>query len=204
MAPRYPMLLEVAPEIEASAQRPAASPVWTNPLSETSGPALPGVTTLFDSFRNSCERWPSSRCLGHRPVVDGIAQPYKFITYAQAQDQTTLIASAFKSLGLKRCDKICILGSNCPEWMLAMQACNRMSYVCVPLYETLGEDAIEYIIEHSEARMVVVAGKRLGRMAAALRQVDKLAGVAYWGEAAPADIRVSTRGRALAGQAELR
>jgi long-subunit acyl-CoA synthetase (AMP-forming) len=71
------------------------------------------------------------------------------------------------------------------------QACNRMSYVCVPLYETLGEDAIEYIIEHSEARLVVVAGKRLGRMAAALRQVGKLAGVVYWGEAAPADIRVS-------------
>jgi long-subunit acyl-CoA synthetase (AMP-forming) len=72
-----------------------------------------------------------------------------------------------------------------------LQACNRMSYVCVPLYETLGEDAIEYILEHSEARMVVVAGKRLGRMAAALKQVDKLAGVVYWGEAAPADLRVS-------------
>jgi long-chain acyl-CoA synthetase len=66
-----------------------------------------------------------------------------------------------------------------------------MSYVCVPLYETLGEDAIEYIIEHSEARLVVVAGKRLGRMAAALQQVGKLAGVVFWGEAVPADIRVS-------------
>jgi long-subunit acyl-CoA synthetase (AMP-forming) len=56
-------------------------------------------------------------------VVDGVAQPYTFITYAEAQEQTTLIASAMKSLGLKRCDKICILGSNCPEWMLAMQVC---------------------------------------------------------------------------------
>jgi long-subunit acyl-CoA synthetase (AMP-forming) len=75
--------------------------------------------------RNSCEQWPSSACLGHRPVVDGAAQPYKFITYAEAQEQTTLIASAFKALGLKRCDKICILGSNCPEWMLAMQVCSQ-------------------------------------------------------------------------------
>jgi long-chain acyl-CoA synthetase len=56
--------------------------------------------------------------------VDGVAQPYKFITYAEAQEQTAWIASAFKSLGLKRGDKICILGSNCPEWMLAMQVCS--------------------------------------------------------------------------------
>ncbi|WIA33081.1 hypothetical protein OEZ86_006237 [Tetradesmus obliquus] len=191
MAPRYPMLFEVAPERKASRHRPAASPVWTNALSADGSPSLPGVSTLYDNFKNSCEKWPNSLCLGHRPVVDGEAQPYKFITYAEAQEQTASIASAFKSLGLKRGDKICILGSNCPEWMLAMQACNRMSYVCVPLYETLGADAIEYIIEHSEARMVVVAGKRLGRMAAALKAVGKLAGVAYWGEAAPADIRAA-------------
>jgi hypothetical protein len=32
------------------------------------------------------------------------------------------------------------------------QACNRMSYQCVPLYDTLGENAVEYIINHSEVR----------------------------------------------------
>lgn len=50
-----------------------------------------------------------------------MAQPYEFITYAEAEQQTALIASAFKALGLKRCDKVCVLGANCPEWMLAMQ-----------------------------------------------------------------------------------
>ncbi len=29
------------------------------------------------------------------------------------------------------------------------QACNRQSVYCVPLYDTLGENAIEYIINHS-------------------------------------------------------
>lgn len=27
-----------------------------------------------------------------------------------------------------------------------------MSYQCVPLYDTLGENAVEYIINHSEVR----------------------------------------------------
>ncbi len=31
------------------------------------------------------------------------------------------------------------------------QACNRMSMQCVPLYDSLGENAIEYIVNHSEA-----------------------------------------------------
>jgi hypothetical protein len=51
MAPRYPMLFEVAPERKASRHRPAASPVWTNPLSANGGPSLPGVSTLYDNFR---------------------------------------------------------------------------------------------------------------------------------------------------------
>jgi long-subunit acyl-CoA synthetase (AMP-forming) len=36
------------------------------------------------------------------------------------------------------------------------QACNRMSLHCVPLYDTLGENAIEYIINHSEAVVAFV------------------------------------------------
>ena len=34
--------------------------------------------------------------------------------------------------------------------LLLSQACNRQSYHCAPLYDTLGENAIEYIINHSE------------------------------------------------------
>ncbi len=39
--------------------------------------------------------------------------------------------------------------------MRAMQAMNRMSAVCVPLYETLGDNAIEYIVEHANTKLVV-------------------------------------------------
>lgn len=212
---------------------------------------LPGITTLYESFRwvtyracsphsalqciaihrfpcicrQSCEKYHSKPCLGYRPIIDGVAQPYEFITYAEAEAKTACLASAFKQIGLKRSDKVCVLGSNCPEWMLAMQvcfeacpglrlydhwalhmgatverrhakcaqcprlaasqACNRMSYVCVPLYETLGENAIEYILEHSEARLAVVAGKRLARVVSALRQIPKkqVLALVYWGEA---------------------
>jgi hypothetical protein len=63
------------------------------------------------------------------------------------------------------------------------KACNRNNFVCVPLYETLGEDAIEYILAHSESRAVFVHAKRLGRVAKALAAAPagQVAAVVHWG-----------------------
>jgi hypothetical protein len=49
-----------------------------------------------------------------------------------------------------------------------MQACNRMSYECVPLYDSLGEHAIEYVVRHSEMVAVFVQGPKMGKLAQAL------------------------------------
>lgn len=65
-----------------------------------------------------------------------------------------------------------------------------MSYVCVPLYETLGETAIEFILQHSEVKLVFIQGSRMGRMAKALQHVHKMLAVIYWGDASEADIKV--------------
>ena len=43
-------------------------------------------------------------------------------------------------------------------WRLpVMQACNRQGAYCVPLYDSLGEDAIEYIVGHASCYIVFVA-----------------------------------------------
>lgn len=52
-----------------------------------------------------------------------------------------------------------------------MQACNRQGLYCVPLYDSLGENAIEYILEHSESSAVFVETSKLGKLAAALPDV---------------------------------
>lgn len=65
-----------------------------------------------------------------------------------------------------------------------------MSYVCVPLYETLGENAIEFILQHAEVSLVFVEGSRMGRMVQALKEVQPLLAVVYWGPASTADVKV--------------
>ena len=42
------------------------------------------------------------------------------------------------------------------------QACNRQGVYCVPLYDTLGENAVEYILDHSESTIAFVSAANLG------------------------------------------
>ncbi len=72
-----------------------------------------------------------------------------------------------------------------------MQACNRTSAVCVPLYDSLGENAIEFIINHSEAVLVLVATEKLANLAKATEKTKgTLKTVVYWGAGNDAAIKV--------------
>jgi long-chain acyl-CoA synthetase len=156
----------------------------------------------------SAATFAHKRCLGHRPIdgKTGKAGAYQFLTYGEVAGRVDAAGGAYARLGLRARDRVAVLGANCPEWMMAMQGCNRQNLVCVPLYETLGETAIEFILEHSAARVVVVQGSKLARMAAALRALppasarrpddggddggggsNSLLAVVYWGDDTPAD-----------------
>ena len=63
-----------------------------------------------------------------------------------------------------------------------MQACNRQSAYCVPLYDSLGEDAIEYIIGHASCSVVFVASLKFPGLVEALPRLKHLVNtVVYWG-----------------------
>ena len=49
---------------------------------------------------------------------------------------------------------------NRPEWVLAEHACYMYGFVTVPLYDTLGADAIEYIMKLAEVSIVVATADK--------------------------------------------
>ena len=82
----------------------------------------------------------------------------------QAEEAAAKLASAAKKLGVERNARVGIFGQNSPEWMMAMQACNRQAFTCVPLYDTLGENAIEYICNHAEISLIFTADNKLAAL----------------------------------------
>eukprot|EP00892_Ulva_mutabilis_P009730 jgi/Ulvmu1/7129/UM034_0035.1 len=183
----YPTLYEVSPAIPASGDKPSRGPSFkaTKYKSEPDAPSI----TLFDTFENSVKNHANGPCLGYRPIDDkGKPGDYTFMTYKEVHDKVKAFASALQAAGVQKQQRVAIFGQNCCEWMIAMQACNRMGYECVPLYDTLGENAIEYIIDHSESVYLVVAGAKLPNFAAALpKMTQTLLGIAYWGKNASSE-----------------
>jgi long-chain acyl-CoA synthetase len=120
-------------------------------------------------FAQSAARHGPRRCLGHRPVApDGTPGPYTWQSYADVLARVTAVGTALARAGVGAGGRVGVYGVNAPEWMITMQACNRQAAWCVPLYDTLGDDAVRYVLAHSQASVVACDADKLAALAAAV------------------------------------
>ncbi|KAK9816726.1 hypothetical protein WJX72_004272 [[Myrmecia] bisecta] len=166
---------------------PEVGPTYRNIEAKDGFLALQGISSLWELFESSVKRFPGSQCLGSRPGPDAT---FEWLTYQQVMDRVAAVASALHKL--PKNSTVGIYANNSPEWIIAMQACNRMSLVCVPLYDSLGEDAVEYIVNHSETTVVFVASNKLPTLVAALPSCPRVTTVVFWGDAA--EVKLPTNG----------
>ena len=144
-----------------------------------------GCTTLFEMFEKSVKDFAARPALGRRPVgPDGQAGPYEWMSYQRLGEYVRHLSNAYASLGLGEGARAGVYGPNCPEWMIAMQATNRMGMQCVPLYDTLGANAVEFILNHSEASVALASADTLPKLAEALPKCEGVKTVVYWGDVA--------------------
>ncbi|KAG7378186.1 Long chain acyl-CoA synthetase 7 peroxisomal [Phytophthora pseudosyringae] len=102
-------------------------------------------------------------CYGQRTIdpVTGKAGPYEWLTYNQVKTRMDDVASGMvATFGLQRQDKVGIFCKNQVEWCLVNHACDRMSYVVVPLYDTLGPDAVPFVINHTDLSVLFCGSKQ--------------------------------------------
>jgi long-chain acyl-CoA synthetase len=80
------------------------------------------------------------------------------------------IGSGVFKLGLKPKESLGLFSINRPEWVLGEQASHMFSYVTVPLYDTLGREAIQYIINQTEMRVLMATADK-AKLILAMRDV---------------------------------
>ncbi|MED6122217.1 Long-chain-fatty-acid--CoA ligase 2 (Long-chain acyl-CoA synthetase 2) (Fatty acid activator 2) [Stylosanthes scabra] len=142
--------------------KPSVGPVYRNLLSKNGFPPMdPDFSTTWDIFSVSVKKHPKNRMLGWRKVIDGKFGPYVWKTYKEVYDEVLHIGSALKASGAEPGSRIGVYGSNCPQWIVAMEACSANSFVCVPLYDTLGPGAVNFIMDHAEVDVVFVQDKKV-------------------------------------------
>ncbi|TKW01211.1 hypothetical protein SEVIR_8G164900v4 [Setaria viridis] len=150
---------EAAP---AAGGRPSAGPVYRSIYARDGLMELPqDIQSPWDFFSGAVKKYPKNRMLGRRQVTGGKAGEYVWQTYEEVHQKVMRIGSAIRSFGVKPGSHCGIYGSNCPEWVMAMQACNSQGICYVPLYDTLGANAVEFIMDHAEISIAFVQESKI-------------------------------------------
>ncbi|KAK4505279.1 hypothetical protein PRZ48_003242 [Zasmidium cellare] len=116
----------------------------------------PAVTTAHEFFEQSVGRVPNGKCLGYRPYDPATKTFGKYVwqTYSQVQKRRANfgvgLVALHESVGvIGRQYGVGLWCQNRPEWQITDLACMSQSLYSVSLYDTLGPDAVEYIINHA-------------------------------------------------------
>ncbi|KQK09008.1 long chain acyl-CoA synthetase 4 isoform X2 [Brachypodium distachyon] len=142
--------------------RPSVGPTYRSAFARDGFPApVPGLESCYDIFRMAVEKYPNNRMLGRREIVDGKAGAYVWKTYKEVFGIANKIGNSIRSHGLTKGSRCGIYGANSPEWIITMEACNAHGIYCVPLYDTLGAGAIEFILCHAEVEIAFAEEKKV-------------------------------------------
>lgn len=140
--------------------------------------------TLYESFSRSAKLNADRSCLGLRPIdtLNGAAGFFLFRTYAEIVRSVRCTASGLVKEGLilPNDDGLLTLGlymKNCPAWIVAENACYYLNAVVVPLYDTLGADTIEFIINQTGLQTIICSSKELASLAAVAHKCPSLRAV---------------------------
>ncbi|MDX1597339.1 MAG: AMP-binding protein [Marinobacter sp.] len=88
-----------------------------------------------------------------QPMGNGQVEEY---TWKRAVDEARRMASYLKSLNLPEKSRVGIISKNCAQWIMSDWAIWMAGHISVPLYPTLNEDTVNYILNHSECEVVFI------------------------------------------------
>ncbi|ORX74594.1 acetyl-CoA synthetase-like protein [Linderina pennispora] len=132
---------------------PPSQQSYRVPNSEEPGSSTYYADNVFEILQQSVKATPNKDFLGRRPYnrEQNTFGAYEFITYQQAYERILNIGSGL--------------------WTLADYAGVSQNFYSVALYDTLGADSIEYIMNHASVQVLVCS---LDKVAKILRMREKL------------------------------
>ncbi|KAM4677187.1 long-chain-fatty-acid--CoA ligase 6 isoform 3-T5 [Discoglossus pictus] len=109
--------------------------------------------TMYEVFQRGLHISENGPCLGSRKPN----QPYEWLSYKEVSDRAECLGSGLIQQGCKPTTDqfIGVFAQNRPEWIISELACYTYSMVVVPLYDTLGQGAIRYIINTADISTVI-------------------------------------------------
>ena len=122
-------------------------------------------------LKNSYKEHPNSRSLGQRVInPDGTRGDYEYLTYKQLYPLVVQLGRSMRKQfpWLERQGRVGFFGKNCRDLQLFSLSLQSQDQISVPIYDTLGDEAVRYVIEHSEMTVMAVTEEKLPLLAKCL------------------------------------
>jgi len=107
-------------------------------------------------------------------------------TYAELEQLANRCAHALGALGARRGDRIAWCGPNSLEVITVIHASRKAGLTSVPVSYRFNATEMQYVIDNSDATVVVVDAEQAASVASVLDQLPKVRGVIVYGGDAPA------------------
>eukprot|EP01012_Entosiphon_sulcatum_P003261 TRINITY_DN10982_c0_g1_i1.p1 TRINITY_DN10982_c0_g1~~TRINITY_DN10982_c0_g1_i1.p1 ORF type:complete len:721 (+),score=91.45 TRINITY_DN10982_c0_g1_i1:22-2163(+) len=122
-------------------------------------PSIPEVATLFDLFERSCQMYSTKNFLGTVSVESGA---YEWKSFEQVRADVLALGSGLVTqcnLGPKQ--SLGIYMATRAEYVTAREVAHAFNLVCVPLYDTLGKEAIKHVLQEAEITSLITTTDKL-------------------------------------------
>ena len=88
---------------------------------------------------------------------------YKSLTYGQVDPMIRNFGAGLAKLGVQAGESVAIYSINRAEWTISSIGNFSQSFRTVALYDTLGVDAAEYIVNHADCKVLVCSKDKVGK-----------------------------------------
>ena len=114
----------------------------------------PMYRSVPDMLRSNAREFSSRLALKYRKQGAFVT-----LTYAAYYERALMVSRGLGKMGVKQGDRIAVLSENRAGWVIADMGILCTGSVTVPIYPTNTPEQIEYMINHSGAKIVFVSGK---------------------------------------------
>ncbi|MEP3231913.1 MAG: AMP-binding protein [Hyphomicrobiales bacterium] len=126
--------------------------------------ASAGLDTFPKLLLRNAQKWGSKAAIREKDL--GIWQTWN---WSQVLSEVEPYSRGLHALGLKKGEKVAIIGDNRPRLYWTFVAAQALGAIPVPLYQDAVADEMVFVLEHAEAKVAVVENQE---------QVDKVMSIA--------------------------
>src|SRR5690349_22741791 len=110
-------------------------------------------------------------------------------TFTELNTMVNRLAHGLRAHGAKRGDRLVWCGPNSLEVLVTIHAARKLGLVAVPLSYRFNAEEMQYVIDNSDATIVVVDAEHAPNIASVLDECPKLRAAVVFGGQVPARLR---------------